>query len=73
MNQSNFCAIGVLEFGLIFSRFRWSGYSVFGNAIRGRWVVVLGAFANGILISFLPALLLPVLGLLGFEGTTFGD
>ncbi|WP_236620415.1 hypothetical protein [Geobacillus thermopakistaniensis] len=34
---------------------------------------MLGAFANGILISFLPALLLPVLGLLGFEGTTFGD
>lgn len=34
---------------------------------------MLGAFANGILISFLPALLLPVLGSLGFEGTTFGD
>ncbi|KPD00469.1 PTS system ascorbate-specific transporter subunit IIC [Geobacillus sp. BCO2] len=38
-------------------------------------MAVMGAFANGILISFLPSLLLPVLGLLGFEGMTmtFGD
>lgn len=28
---------------------------------------------NGVLISFLPALLLPVLGDLGFQSTTFGD
>ncbi|MFP3339125.1 hypothetical protein R0J91_14190, partial [Micrococcus sp. SIMBA_131] len=27
----------------------------------------------GVIISFLPALLLPVLGSLGFQGTTFGD
>lgn len=34
---------------------------------------VAGSFVNGILLSFLPACLLPVLGTLGFEGTTFGD
>jgi PTS system ascorbate-specific IIC component len=34
---------------------------------------MLGAFVNGVLISFLPALLLPVLGSLGFANTTFGD
>ncbi len=45
-----------------------------GNAIGGgRRGVIFGAFANGILISFLPALLHPVLGSLEFEGITFGD
>ncbi|ERN54391.1 hypothetical protein A33I_08200 [Alkalihalophilus marmarensis DSM 21297] len=39
----------------------------------GRRGAILGAVTNGILISFLPALLLPVLGSIGFEGTTFGD
>jgi ascorbate PTS system EIIC component len=43
------------------------------NATGGRRSANLEAFANGILISFLSALLLPVLGSLGFEGTTFGD
>jgi len=46
---------------------------VFGNATGGRRGAHFLAFANGILISFLPALLLPVLGSFGFEGTTFGD
>lgn len=30
-------------------------------------------FANGLLLAFLPAMLLPVLGKLGFSNTTFGD
>ncbi len=34
---------------------------------------MLGAFANGLLITFLPVLLLPVLGALGFANTTFSD
>jgi PTS system ascorbate-specific IIC component len=46
---------------------------VFGNATGGRRGAVLGSFANGLIISFLPALLLPALGELGFQGTTFGD
>lgn len=29
--------------------------------------------ANGVMISFLPALLLPLLGEIGFQSTTFGD
>ena len=40
------------------------------GGIRG---CIIGSFINGILISFLPALLLPVLGNLGFANTTFGD
>ncbi|HGY1387521.1 TPA: PTS ascorbate transporter subunit IIC [Streptococcus pyogenes] len=34
---------------------------------------MIGAFANGLLLAFLPAMLLPVLGKLGFSNTTFGD
>ncbi|WP_392559085.1 PTS ascorbate transporter subunit IIC [Orbus mooreae] len=46
---------------------------VFGNAMGGRRGAILGAFANGLLITFLPVLLLPVLGSLGFANTTFSD
>ena len=46
---------------------------VFGNAMGGRRGAMLGAFANGLLVTFLPVLLLPVLGSLGFANTTFSD
>lgn len=46
---------------------------VFGNATGGRRGAVLGAFCHGILITFLPVFLLPVLGSLGFANTTFSD
>lgn len=46
---------------------------VFGNATGGRRGALLGAFANGLLITFLPVFLLPVLGDLGFANTTFSD
>lgn len=46
---------------------------VFGNAMGGRRGAMLGAFANGLLVTFLPVLLLPVLGSLGFSNTTFSD
>lgn len=46
---------------------------VFGNATGGQRGAMLGAFANGLLITFLPVLLLPVLGALGFANTTFSD
>lgn len=46
---------------------------VFGNS-RGGWKgAVLGAFVQGIAISFLPIALMPVLGNLGFANTTFSD
>ena len=46
---------------------------VFGNS-RGGWKgAVLGAFVQGIAISFLPIALMPVLGSLGFADTTFSD
>lgn len=59
--------------GLVPHFFTGAAAGVFGNATGGRRGAVLGSMANGALISFLPAMLLPVLGSLGFEGTTFGD
>lgn len=46
---------------------------VFGNAVGGKRGAILGAFVHGIIITFLPALLLPTLGGLGYVGTTFSD
>ena len=46
---------------------------VFANATGGRRGCVIGAFVHGVLITFLPIMLLPVLGTLGFQNTTFGD
>lgn len=47
--------------------------AVFGNATGGRRGAIIGSFFNGILISFLPVALLPVLGDLGFANSTFSD
>lgn len=46
---------------------------VFGNATGGRRGAIIGAFGHGLLITFLPAFLMPVLGTLGFANTTFSD
>ncbi|MFC1236368.1 PTS ascorbate transporter subunit IIC [Vibrio sp. F74] len=46
---------------------------VYGNATGGLRGAILGSFAQGLCISFLPMLLLPVLGGLGLEATTFAD
>lgn len=46
---------------------------VFGNATGGRRGAVWGAFAHGLLITFLPVFLMPVLGGLGYANTTFSD
>ncbi|MGT2800524.1 PTS ascorbate transporter subunit IIC [Streptococcus marmotae] len=46
---------------------------VIGNASGGVRGAVIGSFVHGILISFLPVFLLPVMGSLGFAGSTFSD
>lgn len=46
---------------------------MFGNATGGFKGSVAGSFVNGIIISFLPVFLMPVLGDLGFANTTFSD
>ncbi|GAA2094381.1 PTS ascorbate transporter subunit IIC [Streptomyces albiaxialis] len=59
--------------GLVPHFFTGGAAGVYGNATGGRRGAVVGAFLNGVLITFLPALLLKVLGAFGNENTTFGD
>ncbi|HEL0216849.1 TPA: PTS ascorbate transporter subunit IIC [Streptococcus equi subsp. zooepidemicus] len=46
---------------------------VIGNTSGGVRGATVGAFLQGVLISYLPIFLMPVLGGLGFEGSTFSD
>lgn len=59
--------------GLVPHFFCGATAGIFGNATGGRRGAILGSFVNGIGLAFLPALLLPVLGDLGYANTTFGD
>ena len=59
--------------GLVPHFFCGATAGIYGNATGGKKGAMLGAFVNGLLLSFLPAALLPVLGKLGFANTTFGD
>ncbi|MFQ3800930.1 PTS ascorbate transporter subunit IIC [Staphylococcus equorum] len=59
--------------GLVPHFFTGATAGIFGNATGGRKGSIIGAFVNGLLLTFLPAMLLPVLGDLGFKNTTFGD
>ncbi|GAA3953944.1 PTS ascorbate transporter subunit IIC [Gordonia caeni] len=59
--------------GLVPHFFTGGAAGVYGNATGGRVGAICGAFANGLLITFLPALLVGVLGGFGEENTTFGD
>ncbi|WP_419992878.1 PTS ascorbate transporter subunit IIC [Streptomyces boninensis] len=59
--------------GLVPHFFTGGAAGVYGNATGGRRGAMAGGFVNGVLITFLPALLLKVLGAFGKENTTFGD
>lgn len=59
--------------GLVPHFFTGGAAGVYGNATGGRRGAIAGAFANGVLVTFLPALLLKVLGSFGSANTTFGD
>jgi len=59
--------------GMVPHFFTGGGAGVYGNATGGRIGAVVGGFVNGILITILPAILLLVLGQLGFANSTFGD
>ncbi|MBT2289145.1 PTS ascorbate transporter subunit IIC [Paenibacillus albidus] len=65
--------LSVIVPGLVPHFFTGAAAGVFGNSTGGRRGAVLGSFANGLIISFLPAILLIFLGNVGFSGTTFGD
>lgn len=59
--------------GMVPHFFTGGGAGVFGNATGGRIGAALGGFVNGVIITILPAILLQVLGELGFANSTFGD
>ncbi|MET8183512.1 PTS ascorbate transporter subunit IIC [Streptomyces sp. NPDC005336] len=59
--------------GLVPHFFTGGAAGVYGNSTGGRRGAAVGAFLNGVLITFLPALLLKVLGAFGDQNTTFGD
>lgn len=59
--------------GVIPHFFCGANAGVFGNATGGRRGAIVGAFVHGVLISFLPIILLSVLGELGYANTTFSD
>ena len=46
---------------------------VYGNATGGLRGAVVGSFVHGVIISFMPIILMPVMGDLGFQGSTFSD
>ncbi|MGE7987507.1 PTS ascorbate transporter subunit IIC [Lysinibacillus fusiformis] len=68
-----FIGLKVIVPGLVPHFFTGAAAGVFGNATGGRIGSMSGAFANGLLISFIPAILLIFMGDIGYEGTTFGD
>lgn len=59
--------------GLVPHFFTGGAAGVYGNATGGRRGAIAGGFVNGLLVTFLPALLLAVLGSFGTANTTFGD
>src|SRR5690625_5944231 len=59
--------------GLVPHFFTGGAAGVYGNATGGRRGAIAGGFVNGLLVTFLPALLLEVLGTFGTANTTFGD
>ena len=68
-----FMGTAIIVPGVIAHFMTGAASGVIGNAAGGRRGAVLGAFANGIAITFLPLLLLPVLGEIGFSNSTFSD
>ncbi len=65
--------LSVIVPGLVPHFFTGATAGVYGNATGGRRGAIIGSFINGLIISILPSLLLPLLGNLGFQQTTFGD
>ncbi|MBM0065497.1 PTS ascorbate transporter subunit IIC [Alkalicoccobacillus gibsonii] len=59
--------------GVVPHFFTGAAAGVFGNATGGTRGAIWGAFANGVVISFMPIILIPVLGNLGTANATFSD
>ena len=72
LNQGGIAAAIILP-GAVVHFFCGATAGVCGNATGGLKGCVAGAFVHGIMVTFLAAALLPVLGNFGFANTTFSD
>ncbi|MCL9776849.1 PTS sugar transporter subunit IIC [Vibrio methylphosphonaticus] len=59
--------------GLLTNFFAGGTAGIFGNAMGGRRGAVIGGVVHGLFITFLPAILIPLLETYGFVGVTFSD
>ncbi|WP_461239795.1 PTS ascorbate transporter subunit IIC [Paucilactobacillus sp. N302-9] len=59
--------------GVVGHFFCGAAAAIYGNAFGGRRGAILGSAVNGLLISWLPLLILPVLGSLKLAASTFAD
>lgn len=59
--------------GLLTNFFAGGTAGIFGNAIGGRRGAIIGGVVHGLFITFLPAILIPMLEVYGFKGVTFSD
>jgi PTS system ascorbate-specific IIC component len=66
-------AVPVILPGVVPHFFCGATAGVFGNATGGVKGAVFGALTHGLLITFLPVLLMPLLGAFGFANTTYSD
>ncbi|WP_314154694.1 PTS transporter subunit IIC, partial [Rouxiella badensis] len=59
--------------GMLTNFFAGGTAGIFANAVGGRRGAVIGGVFHGLLITLLPALLLPLLGSYGLQNVTFSD
>lgn len=68
-----FTGLALIIPGMIPLFFVGAAAGVLANAQGGLRGVLIGCFFNGLILNTLPALLLPLLGSLGYSNSTFGD
>ncbi|OCN05804.1 PTS ascorbate transporter subunit IIC [Erysipelotrichaceae bacterium MTC7] len=71
--NSSLMPVALILPGVIPHFFCGATAGVFGNAEGGLRGCVVGSFFHGLLITFLPAICMPVMGALNFANTTFSD
>lgn len=71
--NANITPVALILPGVVPHFFCGASAGVFGNAEGGLKGCIAGAFAHGLLITFLPAICMPVFTSLGFTSATFSD
>lgn len=71
--NSSITPVALILPGVIPHFFCGATAGVFANAEGGLRGCIAGSFAHGLLITFLPAICMPVMGALNFAGSTFSD